>query len=898
MGNLGKIKVLATIGGAMPSMTQGYYCTVNDLPSGDAYEHYSRNIEGPAQDVDFIEDPVGGGYMVMPAKRSLLISNYVTGATNSTSKSNPRIVWDVLPYDGNGDLKSCVGSEFLENMITNKKQTIVVPNSAVGSTKYQDSYNGPRWDIPQGVNQIAPADTSATATVSSTTIGTSTSPTAAESLGLSYIAQESICDDIWWSIETKSLATNEVGTPFFVNVALNRPLAVKQSTFFALRIGDITSTSTTTASASAAKDIIDLVFVDGSPAVLYDWGMPIAIPATTTAETTTQPSKINLPQTLSWDHKIHHIEIVPTAGKLCITIDGQVFVYTRIDLGTVSTKNTTTATQNSTSITRGAIPFCPSLKQIRAIGTNSQVVLSLGEIYFPEKAVFHTNLNGGFDPTATVNSSTLPMKGAKDGLANSTDTTSTMVHLPNEQSGKPTLGAFAKKCDGVTLDATDTWGTWAAGKMHGELKFDLVDNTSGGAAGSAIGKHYTISFFSEKAKFGECDTAAGGTTDVAQKKYILAPIWFRARGVASKKLLTTPSVYQITDVSDSVMEITESIQSPDRYHVTHSLDITLYNEDGIYDAVSENSVPIRVGLKWGKMDGQNDPITTNFFTGVTLNASRTLVAGKETITIHCEDYMFLLDSTLIINSPYYDGMDGFNVVQDVSSRACVEAIDDTGVEAGERFFMPSGYSFLQPAKRYDSKESLRSCIVDVCSMGAKVAYFDGDGKLHYDHIQGGVSFSSQPSEIDAAVSYVSYPSDAEDKKLILDEKRTETKLNSTVNRIVVKSICRTTRAIIMVSKTADNTANRLSYRKTMFASVPSLGSFDATVAYIENLKPIVFKAIRGITIKTADDSSLAFPMSFMDVDGEKYRIMSINRSIRADDNSITTSLTGEWMGDY
>ena len=881
----------------MPSMTQGYYYTVNDLPSSDAYEQYSRNLEGPPQDVEFIEDPVGGGYMVMPAKRSLLISNYVTGATSSTDRTNPRIVWEVLPYDGRGNLQSCVGSEFLENMITNTTQTIVAPNSDVGSTKYLDSDNGPRWGVPKGVNQIAAPDNSASANTTATP--TATTATSATNIGLSYIAQESICDDIWWSIETTSLVTNKDGTPFFVDVALNKPLAVKQPTFFALRIGDLTPVSTQTASTSAAKDILDLVFVSGSPAVLYDWGMPVVIPATSTTPATTQPSKINLPQTLFWDHKIHRIEIVPTAGKLCITVDGQIFVYTRIDLGTASTNNGTTAANAASSTTRGAIPFTPSLKKIRAIGTNSQVVLSLGQIYFPEKAVFHTNLNGGFDPTSTVNSSTLPLSGSRTGLANSTvPDASTMVHLPNEESGRPTLGAFAKKCDGVTLDATDTWGAWAAGKMHGELKFDLVDNTSGGAAGSAIGKHYTISFFSEEADFGTRDPLASGATDTVQKKCILAPIWFRARGVSSKRLMSTPSVFPVADVSNDVMEITESIQSPDRYHVTHSLDITLYNEGGIYDAISENSVPIQVGLTWAEMDGQTAPVITNLFTGVTLNASRTLVAGKETITIHCEDYMFLLDATLIINSPYYDGMDGFNVVQDVALRACVEAIDDTGVEAGERFFMPSGYSFLQPAKRYDSKESLKSCIVDVCSMGAKVAYFDGDGKLHYDHIQGGISFSSQPSEIAAAVSYVSDPSGAEDKKLILDEKRVETKLNSTVNRIVVKSICRTTRAIIMVSQSATAAVNRLSYRKTMFASVPSLGSFDATVAYIERYKPRVFKAIRGITIKTADDSSLAFPMSFMDVDGEKYRIMSINRSIRTDDNSLTTSLTGEWMGDY
>jgi len=898
----------------MPSMSDGYYNSVNDLPSRDAYETYARNSEGPSQDIDFIEDPLGGGYMVMPSKRIQLIGNYVTGASSSTDLSNPRVVWEVLPYNGDGNLASCVGSEDLENLISNKGQTIVPPFTELGSTTYLDLYHGPRWGIPRGVKMIAPPDNSAgeahfedvpaapdpEADATASTSEPSASAEAASSpdnFSLAYIAQESICDDIWWTIETKSLAENLVGTPFFIDVALNKPLAVNQSTFFALRIGDLSQTT----ALGTAKDIIDLVFIDGSPTVLYDWGMPIeqTRPATATSTATTQPTKINLPQMLSWDHQIHRIVILPTAGKLCISVDGENYVYTRIDLGNAITPHTGGEDPISASGTsKGAIPFFPSTKQIRVIGTNSQVVLSVGQVYFPKKAVLHTNLTGGFDPSATVNSTTLALHGSKTGLATEEadpddpedeDANTTMVHLPDQEYGTTTLGAFAEKCDGITLESTDTWGSWATGNMHGELLFTLVENTSGGAGGSAIGKHYTISFLSEKARFGTYD-------DGVVEKPILAPIWFRARGVVKKKLADPPPFPDPLDVSYDVMEITESLQSPDRYHVTHSLDITLYNENGTYDAISENSVPIQVGFGWTDLDGDGE-ITTNFFTGVTLNSSRTLVAGKETITIHCEDYMFILDATLIMNSPYYDGMDGFNVVQDVVSRANIDAQDDTGGAAHERFFMPSGYSFLQPAKRYESRESLKSCIVDVCGMGAKVVYFDGDGLLHYDHIQGGIAFSRPASDIDAAVWYVSDPQFATDKTLVLDEKRTETKLNSTVNRIVVKSVGRMDRTIIRVSQTASAESNRLSYRKTMFASVPSLGSYDATIKYLENLKPIVFKAIRGITIKTADDT-LVLPMSFMSVDGEKYRIMSINRSIRADDNSIATTLTGEWMGDY
>ena len=164
-----------------------------------------------------------------------------------------------------------------------------------------------------------------------------------------------------------------------------------------------------------------------------------------------------------------------------------------------------------------------------------------------------------------------------------------------------------------------------------------------------------------------------------------------------------------------------------------------------------------------------EPVVTTCFTGVTLNGSRTLVAGKETMSIHCEDYMFILGATQIINSPFFDGMDGYNVVKTLATKSHVMCTDDTGSKAGQRYFLPSGYSFLEPVKRYDGKMMVKDAILDVCSMAPKVVYFDGDGLLHYSDMQGGIAFNSAASAI-PSVSYSSDPAAASDKTLILDQK--------------------------------------------------------------------------------------------------------------------------------
>ena len=171
--------------------------------------------------------------------------------------------------------------------------------------------------------------------------------------------------------------------------------------------------------------------------------------------------------------------------------------------------------------------------------------------------------------------------------------------------------------------------------------------------------------------------------------------------------------------------------------------------------------------------------------------------------------------------------------------------------------------------------------------------------MHYQQTQGGISFATAGS-VTSVRDYFSDPSvSPSDKQTILDENRTETKLNSTTNRIFIKSVDRTTRAIIMASAEAPASgpnSNRLAYHKTTYASLPSLGSLDAVNLQMARWKERFWKPIRGISIKTADDTPI-IPMSFISVDGKKYRVMGINRTLSVSENSITTSITGEWMGD-
>ena len=915
MGNLGKARIKATVGGKMKGMLSDSWRSINDITATDAYQHFQGAAQGSSSSVEFVQDPVSGGCMAMPARRHEQVANYVSGITSTATMASPRIVWSVLTKGTDADLSGCVGSDRIGNLITNKGLKIDAPSSS-GSTRYLDSYVGPRWSTPRGPKRVlrTPSD------APPADAGGAPAQTTPDTYSRAYISQDSACQDVWWSIETTSMSPQaQIGTPFYVEVCFSRPLASKQTTFFALRIGSLYASSTSARAGgvqSQAKEAFELLFIDGvQNAILYDLGMweeKKEKDANGQERTVTVPVEVALPGTIAWDGSFHKIEFIPLAGSLLIWIDNKwSFLYTRVDRSaSTSTSSTNTGIANG-ALTKGSLLFFPKYDQIRAIGSNSQATMMLGQVCFPERATLQTNLTAAYDPATGANTASL--QGSTDGLPVTTGTPVPLVALPGvTRSGTGAsatdtqsviLGAFAARyvdrtgaSPSVALSGGDFWGSAAKGMMHGTVEFGLEDDKTGSPMPNAkLGKHYTITMVSDKGAFGEGEVEEGTASD-GQKKPNLCPVWFRARGAKSVPL-NGEMESQERDVSAYVMEVSDSFTSPDRYHITHSLDIVLYNESGRFDGLAEKSYPIRVGFRWSGPDDDAE-VETMIFTGIVLNGSKSLVAGKETITLHCEDYMFILEATLVINSPYYDGMDGFNIVRDMAAKANLKVIDETGNGPMERFFVPSEYSFLEPAKRYDPKSSAKECILDVCSMGSKIVWFDGDGVMHYDSIQGGIGFSRPPEQInvDPDMAFVSDPAAATaDNLIVLEEKRTEVKLNSVVNHIFIKAIDRTTRAIIFASAQAEAETNLLPYKKVMYYSVPSLGSFAAVMEMLERLKTRVYKPIRGITIKVASAAPF-LPMSFFSVDGEKFRLMGVNRAVRIEDNSITASLTGEWMG--
>ncbi|MCK9435349.1 MAG: hypothetical protein M0R32_11210 [Candidatus Cloacimonetes bacterium] len=325
-----------------------------------------------------------------------------------------------------------------------------------------------------------------------------------------------------------------------------------------------------------------------------------------------------------------------------------------------------------------------------------------------------------------------------------------------------------------------------------------------------------------------------------------------------------------------ILSISMQFEEVDSYHSKQSAEVTVYNPGGIHDDWMETSQGISISCGWGT--------TNKLFTGVTLGGYRSETAGLETLVLHCEDYMFILDSMPMIDSPYYDGKYAFNVVADLALRCGINPVDDS---TSPPYALPQAYNWMRPLIRFSKGRTIKDCIVDIVKYTQCTVYFDQDGVMHYTDIQGGIHFGggSSTGSIVAAQS---------GKDMILDELRTEARLSKALNAVGVKTVDRTSGQPIYLTRHAKQN-NLFKFLRLGLNAQAAYGSWQTANAWCDMTTQRVFKVPQGVTAKTASDIAMT-PMTYVTVAGQQYRLNSIQRSYSAEENSLTTTISGEWYG--
>ena len=460
-----------------------------------------------------------------------------------------------------------------------------------------------------------------------------------------------------------------------------------------------------------------------------------------------------------------------------------------------------------------------------------------------------------------------------------------ILHAPfpgydDGQEGNNSGGSYPTSDIGLLKIAGEptTWGACASNvpgngdpaqseifnNPFGEIKIEFVESKN------RNGTHAKISLIPGQVNMGGDTIQNGGPPFFGRMQFIDPK---NIRGVSSRRTRRS----NVRSSSSDVLSVNINFQAPDSYHAIQTAEVTFYNEGGRNNSLIERSHGIKIGLGWGS--------APTIFTGVTLGGYRSETAGMETITVNCQDYMYILDSARMINSPYYDGLDAFDAVNDIAKRAGISPVDDTGSSG---YALPCGYSFTKPAMRFSKSRTLKDCILEIARLAECCIYFDEDGVMHFSGIQGGIAFSGGGSS--SGASFSKSPS-GEDT--IIDEYRVESKVGEAVNQIYVESVDRTSGALYFSRKLASN--GLFDFYKPCFISQPALGSQQACNKWITMLSERLFKAPTATTIKTFSSQKIV-PLTTISVEGKPYRVLSLQRSYRSDENSLTTTVSGEWYG--
>ena len=878
MKNLGIAQVNVQISDFLPNIDKNAKKKVFDI-SAYNWKVLNESPLFPALLAEQIQDENDSFAVILPSKRKAYIDNFMDGSSQLSCNPNNYITWKPTMVVKGSFNKILPDYDAYSGTIP-VNQTSGIP----------DDWKGPIWrDTPQ-IREPFPNDstiineffawTGVTNGNTTTTTTSTTTPTACSPIPkTSFASQTQVRDGMWWAIESSPFLYENM--PFWVTIKKpeRSPTSAKRSSFIVIQIGK-----------NDPQNQFDIWLGNNLKPRIIDYLLPASGSGTIPTSPTATPSVFGNPITPNSNDKglsveflhdqskildtMENIEVgvMTIGGRLIVFVNGHSYVYTRID------KSSTT---NGGSLLEAKIVA----GSVSIYGTNIQANINISPMVFSPLSIMalpipsepqSSNLTPLGGPSGTLGGPTGSFSGSSSGwygVDKKGDPNGLVCQVPS------TTGTDTQMfgCDCLTF--YDESGSTVAPSGLGYHKLGFISFSKGTAStfpALPLTDFYYLVLTSQDI------ITSGGT--IASIPNGGCPFFFRLNGL--KKPVPISTVNFSGNVSDLVVSLDETASAPDYFHVKKSLTVTLYNPGGNLLALARKQGGIQVSWGW---DGNSEKT----FTGVITNVSTSSVAGKEMVTLSCEDYMYVLKNMQIVNSPFYDGMVAYYAIKDLAERAGMDAPIKVG-QFGDDFFLPSGFSFTKPAVKFSARQSLFECMMYIVKRFETFLYFDENGKLNIEKLPGGLfsvtvganikKFSSDPSVI------VTTPTTG----LILTERNAQYNYDSTISNINIITLDRNTRNVIIYGKS--DTHGILAYNRTWLYDEPAFGELEAAKAWADDASKRMFKPIIKTTFKTAGDINLAKPLDFVEVDGQNFRLMSVKRTFNAETNDFTCSYEGEWLG--
>ena len=863
MENLGKANVSVEILNVLPGITRNFVRHEFDV-SAFGWSRFQNSPFFPPLLTENITDQKGGFSACFPAKRKYYINNFIAaegGISDASSNyDNPYILWaPIQSYEG---VVSHIRQDY-------PFYILVQPGD------YTDNdYIGPKW-IDSALDQEAPPNDAsiikewyklirttrseseriAQQAGSSTTTTTSSTTTPSLLPKMNWVYQSAVRDGLWWGIESTDFLKENM--PFWVNIKRSRPPSGSQyETLIIISLGSGTYGKETNG------DKFDIILSNNKRPRVIDYYTQSSEESTDLefGYDNSEPQFENELAKILTEQENIEVGVMTVAGRLVVWINQIPLIYTRVD--------------KSSGDNKGTLRICKiPAGRLRIYGTNTKMSINVCPMTFAPAAVMALEI-------AAIPPGDQGGESHYHGVKNDGTIEGTVCRLPTPPDVNGTL--FGVDCrrfkDADGTEDYPTVGSSASEGSHrqGYARFIRAKDFNIKATEDL---DFYIFYMIPDFVMSESTTES---IDPFQIPYGGTPYFYKLKGAYQDTPLRQQAQPIIVD--EDVLTVSETSEGSDYYSTSKRATVVLYNEGGKYDYLTNRQYGVTISWGW------NDSLIKTF-TGIIKSASVSELPGRETITIDCEDYMYILKETPIINSPFYDGMLMFSALSDLAQRGGVLNINNDMDDPME-YFLPSGYTFSQPSMRFEQVDKLFTCMTNIIERSQAFMYFDENGEFHVDKLPGGLF-----SVVDAGTPLINFTRDpdATYERLILDEKNVEYNFDSTFNQLSIFSVDRDTRNAIIHGKGAAE-RNILLFKKTLLHNEAALGEVGVVRAMTEEYARRLFYLIRKTSFKTVGVINTLKPFDFITVDGDEYRILSIVRQYSSDSNNFTNEYNAEWLG--
>ena len=660
-----------------------------------------------------------------------------------------------------------------------------------------------------------------------------------------WVSQRKTVDGLFWGIESCPFLSENM--PFWINIKRPEPppSEYKHDTMYVISLGleDQKNSFDIVIGNNRRPHIIDYVKgrQNSKEFILREWDADLS--------------------RLFTKEDFIEIGVMTIAGHLVISVNKDILTYKRIDRTESADSKDNSGTMAECKIAKG---------KIRIYGTNIASTINVCPMFFAPlslSALPIPTTNNLKDGDSEVTYKGVDFDGNPSG---------SVCELPTPPSIKQKL--YGVDCDFFYGDGGDRRPKGFGFHRQGKVWFSKAEESGIPFLPSQKTNFYVLAM----KPYNLIMTNADGTEVVIKRAG--TPYFFRLKGTADvTKNIRSPNW---VDVSNYVLNVSETFAAPDYFQAKKTVSITLYNENGVLDAVLRKQKAVEVSWRWG-----SDKYVKSF-TGMVIDVSTSQRPGMETITINCEDYMFILANTFMINSPFYDGMVMKAALMDLSRRAGITSFivdwDDV-----KEYFLPSGFAFTKPKFRFGQKDKVLDSMIKLVKLAEAFIFFDAEGRFHIDKLPGGLYSvpNTQPT-----ANFYQNPEIEQKNQVIVGDKNVSVTYSGTVNTISILSLDRNTRNAMIYTDSAKS-RNKLLFKRVFLEDQPALGEMAVVRGRARDLGKRIYSTIKKISFKTAGNPDPGTkPLDFVTVDGQPFRLVSMKKSYIAETNDFMNEYECEWLG--